>query len=354
MRSILLILTFLLSGCSAAPPEERLHDYAYRVGNAIEYKYQLKFDRTAPAFPPKRQRSLQVDEIREGLIDVLDLRRCGLLELIGERNSSLGKLAPPSQRLIYETRFLPRLRQCIIELEQSGQADADTQTLLSRLHQIEQIKRRNYARVISNAIFNSDEISRHFALQAQPLDNTAPELVNRLIPALTHFEHLAQLAQQSQWPAPEWIMQLEQDYEALYRSDFGADWLRSLLLLTQTLEQTAEAIEARLARRPICFNRKPTPQANIIRNVFQRYYAGQLQPWMSAIDRSGQTWRRQWISLIELLPTSDKIEAYITQVFGEQRGSLWLDYIEARSRHTHAWQQLLSQCGMMPGDNDEG
>ncbi len=350
MRSILLLLALLLSGCSEEGAESRLQDYAYRVGNAIQQDYRLTLDRRPPPFPAKRQRSLPVDDIREGLLEVLDLRRCGLLELIGQRNSSLGKLALPSQRLIYETRLLPRLRQCIQQLKQTEQ-DEDTRQLLTRLQHIEQIKRRNYPRVISNAVFNSDEISRQFALQASSLDQSAISSLNALMPAFTRFRHLAELSHQAQWSEPEWITQLEESYEAMYRSDFGADWLHSLLLLIQTLEQTANAIETRLARRPICFNRKPTPQANIIRNVFQRYYAGQLQPWMSAIDRSGQQWRTQWLALAAQLPTTAAMQEYLTQVFGDRPDSLWHEYIEARSRHTRAWQQLLEQCGMLPGSN---
>jgi hypothetical protein len=351
MRLILPALILLLSGCSGEGPEQQLHDYAYRVGNAIEHEYQLNLERSLPGYPPRRERLLTVTEQREGLIDVLDLRRCGLLELIGERNSSLGKLALPSQRLIYETRFLPRLRQCIDELERTEQPDEDTQELLARLRRIETVKQQNYPRVVSNAIFNSDEISRHFALQAEPLNTGSQESIVALQPALAHFRQLAEYSTRTEWRTPEWIGQLEQDYEALYRSDFGARWLQSLLLLTQTLEQTAVAIETRLARRPVCFNRRPTPQANIIRNVFQRYYAGQLQPWMSSIDRNGREWRQEWRTLVEALPVTPATYSYFNRLFGEQ-GSLWVEYIQARDHHTHAWQQLLSQCGMMPGSDE--
>ncbi|GAA0785904.1 DUF3080 family protein [Marinobacterium sediminicola] len=354
MRSILLLLIIVLSGCSDQVHEDKLRDYAYRVGNAIDSDYQLNFSLLPPPFPPKRERSLPVDEIHEGLLDVLDFRRCGLMELIGERNTSLGKLALPSQRLIYETRFLPRIRQCILDLEQIEDKDEDTLALLNRLNRIEESKRINYPLVISNAIFNSDEISQHFALKAKPLNQLALDNFNGLMQAFEPFQHLATLSERDDWDEPNWIQDLENSYETFYRSEFGADWLHSLLMLTQTLEQTAQAIEARLERRPICFNRKPTPQAEIIRNVFQRYYAGQLQPWMSIVDRTGQQWRSQWLKLVNQLPTTAPTAEYFVQLFGKQPESAWQTYLQARNRHTRAWQKLLGQCGMMPSVNNEG
>ncbi|PSL14861.1 Protein of unknown function (DUF3080) [Marinobacterium halophilum] len=349
MRSILLIIALLLSGCSAEGPEAQLKDYAKRVSNAIDYDFDVQFNHTLPAYPPKRLQQLTVTEQREGLIDVLDLRPCGLLELIGERNSSLGVMAPSSQRLIYELSFLPRLRHCIHELDRT-EANDDTENLLQRLRQIEETKHRNLPSVISNAIFSADEISAQFALNAAPLTTETLAQSSNLLPAFERFTHLANISQQAQWPEPPWTHDLETSYASFYQSDFGAGWLKSLSLLTQTLDQTANAIHARLDQRPICFNRTPTPQAAIIRTVFQRYYAQELQPWMSAVHRNGTQWRQQWLTLLEQLPTTPAVEQYFMALFGPQNGSLWQAYTEARTRHTDAWQRLLGDCGMMPGN----
>lgn len=353
MKWLLLTLTLLISGCSNGGPEALLHDYAARVSNALKYDFSLKLHVDLPHYPAKRDRALELVEIREGLLDVLDLRHCGLLELIGQRNSSLGKLALPSQRLIYETRFLPQLRGCIHTLEQDGGMDTEDLALLERLRDIERIKRDNYSGVISNALFNSDEVTRHFttASSAASFQPTTP--ISSLDSALLRFRHLSELATRDNWSTPDWIDQLETEYEAFYRSDFGIQWSRSLVLLTQTLDQTAHAIEARLNQRAICFNGKPNAQARIIRNVFNRYYAGQLQPWMSKLHRSGSLWYRHWNYLLDNLPATPEVRSYFNKLIGSQPDSLWQAYNEARHRHTQAWQRLLGQCGMMPGSAAE-
>lgn len=346
---LLLLLSLLVGGCSPPGPEAMLRDYATRVGNAIEQDVELTLTLELPAYPPRRQRLLPVREVREGLLEVLDLRRCGLLELIGERNSSLGVQALPSQRLLYETRFLPPLNACLNRLRDEQPGDPDSRELLARLEQIARIKRTNYPHVLANALFNADHISQHFARGGQPATAEQLEQVGQLLPHLQRFAQLARLSARPDWQAPDWIDDLEQSYEAFYRSDFGRRWLPALVLLTQTLEQTAAAIEARLARRPLCFNRRPTPQAQIVRNVFQRYYAGALQPWMSAVHRSGERWRSHWQPLLDTLPATEATRRYFNRLFAEHPDSLWQRYQQARQRHTRAWQRLLDQCGMLPG-----
>lgn len=346
MSSLLLVL---LSACSAETPENRLKDYAQRVANAIDYPVDLQLDATIPAYPRTRERWLEVEELREGVVDVFDLRRCGLMELIGERNSSLGKLALPSQRLLYELRFLPPLRQCIDTLASQAVRDEDEEVLLKRLQEIEQVKRQQLPRVLSNAIFNSNEMEIQFSRSHPPLSTTQAGQITALLPVLEQFEHLVALSQTPQWQLPQWSDRLEQHYGTLYAQPFGAPWLKSLTLLTQTLDQTAAAIEARLQQRPICFNNRPNNRARIIHSVFTGWYADQLQPLMSALHRSGTEWRKGLEPLYTHLPVTPALDAYFSATLSDQEDSLWQQYIKARDRHTTAWQRLLGQCGMMPG-----
>ena len=345
----LLITLLLLSGCNQDPVTSRLQDYAGRVSNAIEHDISLTLDESLPAYPAKRDRLMQITELREGLIDVLDLRRCGLLELIGERNSSLGKLALPSQRLIYEFRFMPPLRNCIQALRNSDNALSEDETeLLERLLKIEQIKQENLPLVVANAVFNSEEVVRQFALANPAADTTELMLFQHLDHPLEQLSDLAMLSRQARWHHVPDLSRLEQSFEQLHQTHFGTAWLRSLSYLTQTLEQTATAMEQRLQQRPLCFNQRPTPQARIMHNVFQKYYAAELQPWMSAVHRNGQRWRQHWASLTEQLPLTPALRAYFEQTLTGTH-SLWARYLRARDRHTRGWQELLRQCGMMPG-----
>lgn len=354
MRAMLLtalLTTLVVSGCSKPTARDMLETYTERVGNALEQEVETDFDLALsqrPAYPPRRQRLLEIPEIREGLIDVLDFRHCDLLHRIAQRNTSLGRLAPGSQRLIYELEMLPALRQCRDRLADSK--EEDLQKLNARLNTIIKIKQKSLPRLIWNALYNSEEMEQQFALGAPPLPQSEPGTVTPPTAALDHFADIARLSSEQNWQTPAYADDLEKDFEQLYRSSFGAEWLTSLILLTHTLEQTAAAIDQRLERRPVCFKQQPNNQARIIRNVFQKFYAGQFQPYLSTVERQGRLWRDYQLNITAQLPLPPVATEYFSAVFDAERpDALWHRYLNARDLHTRNWQRLLRQCGMMPG-----
>ncbi len=56
------------------------------------------------AFPELRERRVSIPETREGMLDIYALRECHITTLVAERNSTLGRVAPASQRWQYEAR----------------------------------------------------------------------------------------------------------------------------------------------------------------------------------------------------------------------------------------------------------
>lgn len=345
----LLLLTLLLTACAEPDARDMLEDYATRVGNALEEPVGLDLDQALAqraALPPRRDRLFEIATVREGLIDVLDFRHCDLLHAIAERNSALGRVATGSQRLIYELQMLPALRACRSRLDQQ---DELAPRLRARLDDIIALKQRSLPRLVWNALYTSAEMEQQFTLNSPPLPLEGHGLLAPLQPALQHFADIAALTHHDDWQPPAFTPTLEQDFEALYRSDFGARWLTSMTLLTHTLERTADAIERRLARRQICFNRQPNNRARIIRNVFQTYYAGALQPYLSLVHRQGQRWIALQQQILQPLPIPAASQDYFNALFGPGSDSLWQHYLQARDRHTRNWQQLLRQCGMMPG-----
>ncbi|KEA62796.1 hypothetical protein ADIMK_3268 [Marinobacterium lacunae] len=328
-----------------------LERYTERVGNAIEQTIQTDYQQALaqrPALPPRRLRLLEIEPINEGLIDVLDFRHCDLLHVIAERNTSLGKLAGYSQRLIYELKILPALRACHARIIDQKLDVPDRLKL--RLTQIITQKEQSFGALLWNTFYTSDEMEQQFALNQPPLPLQGVLELSSIKPALDHFVLLADLVNKSSWNTPEFGTALEEDFESLYRSNFGAQWLTSITLLTHTLERTADAIEQRLSRRPICFNNKPNNQANIIRNVFQRFYAGELQPYLSLVDRQGREWLSYHHRIMSQLPVPEAASNYFhVQLDLTAPEGIWQRYIDARDRHTRAWQRLLRQCGMMPG-----
>ena len=349
LRPLLLSsLSLLLVACGTDEATSLVERYASRTSNAIDVDIDLQLKPAAQLYSPlapRRERLAEVPEIREGLLDLIDLRHCNLMQLVSERNTSLGRVAKPSQRLIYELKILPELNRCLAAL----QTDDDKQELRAKLEQYAQTKREGFAPLLLNAIYNTDEMEQHFSFGQPPLTPGDQGYLAPLVESLERFGLLAQLSQQSNWQTPEFSEALEKDYEALYRTDFGARWISSMALLTQTLNQASVGIEQRLEGRPICFNRKQNSKSEILWNVFMKFYVGELQPYIAQVEREGKEWSRLHNAVIEPLSEIRQTELIAHYFSLTYESPVWGPYLQARQRHTEAWQTLLDQCGLRPG-----
>ena len=109
LRLIWLLAIFLL-GCdqtqeSITPTQDDLDRIASILG-------QDRRPLLASSVTPARTSSLKLSDTRISFADALELGGCGLLPLIAERNSSLGRQKQESTRLIYEWKLKAGLNQC--------------------------------------------------------------------------------------------------------------------------------------------------------------------------------------------------------------------------------------------------
>ncbi|MDX1529503.1 MAG: DUF3080 family protein, partial [Gammaproteobacteria bacterium] len=141
MLSLAAACAVLLSavGCdSATDPEAMLADYVGRVENMTEVEVLdgAGYRAALLAYPERRDRRLPLADVRIGMLDFLVLIQCGLQEIVGERNSALGKVMPVSQQLIYEHRLLVSARECRRELEDKGSNIFELQQTLDEVVRI--------------------------------------------------------------------------------------------------------------------------------------------------------------------------------------------------------------------------
>ena len=136
-------------------------------------------------------------------------------------------------------------------------------------------------------------------------------------------------------------MELQQQQWLL--SEAIGQWLQSQRLLTRVNNQVAELLEYRTNVKSLCLVGRSTPAADILNNVFYKYYAGVLQPYMSRVDRFGTAIMLDLNAVRTLVPVPDAYLTWLQQVSVE-RDKL----TRSHQRHVKAWQGILSQCGLMP------
>lgn len=344
--NLLLILTTIsLVGCREETAEDMLNDYHWRLSNVLDYPEQpLIQPPLLPYFPDKRLRWIEIEPVREGLIDVLAFRHCELLPLIAQRNSSLGKVAAPSQQMIYAIKFFAAVRDCKQQLSRQINPSNEILELQVTLDHLFSIKDKTLDAEVWNGLFGSEEFAINGSVGEQPLPLRDNGSVARSLQALKQLHQITLLLQPPRlWVLPKQLDRIEDDYEALYKNRSGGQIIKSVQLLEGQLLRTSLLIEERLASKPFCREGLHNSDVDILMNIFNRYYVAKVQPWLSYVHKSGEGWFGIQNELINLLPATTAMRDY-----QEQINQLWESFAEARARHTKAWQTLLTQCNKMP------
>ncbi len=349
------ITPLLLSGCSNEGPQALLEDYRDRVANVLEIDVTPSGDINFSTLPKKRSRYRNVEEIRSGLLDSMDFSACDLLPLIVERNSALGKVMQPSSLLSYEVRFFARLQRCHQQINSGELVVEDKITQL--IDDLYRTKSNNLDAVIWNGIFTSDEIASQFSHSKAPLPIEGHAGFEQSLRALAYLIAITEQAQSfhqtNTFTIPNEHQRHDEHFFALFSSEYGGQLQATIELLIRNLNQVSSVINRRLDKRPLCFNKRTNNKADILLNVFNRYYAGKVQPYLSTVHRQGEAW---FSSMNQLLHFGGKdrpqtMIAYQSDTYSMNApSSYWNRYQQALTGHTEAWQRVLGQCGLMPSE----
>jgi hypothetical protein len=346
MRSFLLLgCVALLMACSPANDGLALQrDYLKRLAYVLEADEPEQLSRAGLSvyrMPPRRERLLSIDEVRISLLELLiDARYCpALQQLISQRNSILGKQMQASQRLGYEGELLRSIEQCLPYLRDESSAE-----LRQSLQEISVVKRRQLPAVFFNALNASPEFEGYlrFADQALPMDTPEDSA------ALDALRQLATIGAVLPGQLPPNTEELDGHFFALYASPQGGQLITSLASLTHSLDAGSALLEERLANHPPCPTGKATERGKILQNIFIKFYAGSLQPYMAQVHQRAQPWRESLHSMAALPGMPPASRDYLQRLSGES-DSLWSAFNTATARHVRAWQQTLQSCGLAPG-----
>ncbi len=328
------LLAALATGCSMGG-EPPLDNYLTRLGRSLDTEIGPASS-ALPALP--RSRDLRIDLLPGSLniLDMLELADCRLNITIGKSNSSLGKLATHSQRLLLELEFLERAPECIDSLDPESQAE-----LIATLETAAADKRRQLAARIWNATLGGPEF-REFWKRPSRLGDY-PAGTAAAVP--TALERLGQLS--NAWLSGDYGRGHDELEPLLgtVRSGDGGALLAALELQQQSLLGADPALQARL-ERPLCFGNSPSPEGQVFDTVVRKFFVGEVQPWSVKLER-----RR-----LALLAPVAELEASLGEIsppayrdWRVQRDDLLASSTVAPRRHATALAELLESCGLRPG-----
>src|SRR5690606_8032454 len=145
---------------------------------------------------------------------------------------------------------------------------------------------------------------------------------------------------------------LDDVYQRWHARPLAGQLQRAAVLATTRLDDASRLIEARVEGRPVCARPDLRPRAaENMRGMFMSVYIGEVQPYLAEIQRA----RRELMPPLRELAAigggrSAALAGYARRTLGEaDADSVWHRFDRAVARHAEAWQALLGQCGMRPG-----
>lgn len=270
------------------------------------------------------------------VLDFLSLSGCALQVNLGRRNSSLGRTASASQRLLLDLEFLDLAPDCITQLRAT-----DNEALAQQLSMMAQTRRNELPASIYNAILAGPEFQQFWQIPAT-LDDYPTRTSSQIADTLSRLDTLTE-----GWLAGSYRTS---NYElegllAEIRAGDGGSLLRAASIQTAMLGQADAMLAAASSGAPLCGQALVSPQVEIIRNVVGRFFAEDVQRWLADVAK-----RRHL-----LMPPITALEARVNAVLPQQyrdwqseRDAQLAQIGNASRRHVSAIQNLLRDCPGMP------
>jgi hypothetical protein len=321
-----------LAGCGQSGPQQALDTYVARLENTFDTAASVPPVAATPRPPKTSELRLDLPSAKLGTLDFLALTGCEIQITIGKRNSSLGRLAGDSQRLLLELEFLQHAPECIIYMRKENKSD-----LADILEQAFDLKREQLPVLIFNATLANREYRDFWARPGEVGD----------YPAQTSSAVLSALAainlNTERWLAGDYRAD-NRDFEILLsevaRGD-GGTLLLALAVQKAYLDAANKVLHESLADGPICTAQFRSAAADILPRVVQKYFIAGVQPWSASLGR-------RYHELIPAFSLLEKqLEAALPEpylVWKQERQQIFARLTAAPAEHVALLQRVLKPC----------
>ena len=246
------------------------------------------------------------------LIDFLSLSGCELQANIAKRNTSMGRAASASQRLILDLEFL-RLAPACVTLMEEKEEDSVADTLRENI----ELRRINLPASIFAATLAGPEW-RKFWEQPMLLGSYPESASGDSAQALWELSERVKRFLGHSWSAAD------EDLEPLLstlRANSGGQLLAAAVLQSGQLKRGNEILRRASDKNTYCKNEAITEAGTITKTVVAKYFAADVQRW------SAQVSQRHY----EIQSALTALEAHITAALPQR----YLDWVAERDALLH-------------------
>lgn len=326
---LLALLVLSLAGCSDYNGDKALKKYQQRLARVLDIDSEnLPLPYAAELTAPRNLKQ-PLPDLRLDLTDAYATRHCSLDTLIGERNSSLGRVYSASKQLNYELRFLQQLQQCLTQ-------SWDNTALLEQLQQVYQLKQHSVQLAFNNMLLTDDTLRKELLgiRDSLPLNNVAGQ--SETWQALTELNLLKQFISEQNWQAAT-AVDIEQQLQLLYQYNFIGRLQHSLRQSSHQLMQLNLMLKT-ITPEQLCQPRPDKQQLEILSNIFSKFFIAEVQQYTVNL----QGYQQQLWPLLEQLYKDTPLYGALQQRFDGNYQSMRREL----TSHVRWWQTLNSQCAL--------
>lgn len=322
----------LLVACDRDERAAPFETYLQRLGRTLDVQVPAPATPALPVAPRAAKLKLPVAPGNLGALDFLAISGCAVQVTIGKRNSSLGRMARDSQRLLLELEYLALAPDCI-----AYQRDQGNDELADTLEEAWRLKHQQLPHRIFNATLGGQEYREFW--RARVPDAAYPTTAgSQVITALEAINGLT-----SRWLSGDYRAD-NLEFELLLStvaSGDGGQLMTALALQDQWLTAADRLLQQRMQRQPLCAPGYRDPAADILDNVIKKFFIGALQGDAAALGSRFHT----------LLPPLSTLESRLNTVLPEQyttwqaqRDAILREFAAAPRRHVEQLKLLRAPC----------
>ncbi|MEK0158488.1 DUF3080 family protein [Pseudoalteromonas piscicida] len=320
------LLLFTMAGCSQQPSDIAI-EYQQRLASATD----VERVHPAPLHNPEIQKvPLPTSELTISMLDIATAGHCKVTNLIAAHNNQLGKVSYPSERLKYNISFIQQAPLCI---QHPKTSDELKQTLIQAVQE----KKQQLSRYFLHMMTFERELTGLSLLIAEEVPLELPAAHSRMLEAVNE---LAELAINIDTPESLNSTTLTPALKVLSQR-FVSSLVTSVREQTRLNNAATHQLQQLGLRDSICKNGGNRKQAEIISNIFSKYYLSTLQPYQAMLSLSMEELISAWQPIHQLYQKNKIVDPLTLQQH--------LDNLKDSAKtHVKWWQKFYELCEIPP------
>ena len=271
-----------------------------------------------------------MSDTRIGFGNALELGECGLLPLIAERNSSLGRQKQESTRFIYEWKLKKGLEQCTQFAEEVW------------FQRATEAKTRDVEIAILRLLIKSEESDRIHSKLSPPFESLSASRVSYVEKSEPVLTVLLRALNNKNPPDTDAITEFEEALQRWSQTQHHGTLHRTIVETLDWLVIANEIQTAAIQQNTMCPMGTPTQRGRNLQQFVNEYFAKTVQPKLSAVMQTLDHFNTQWNAVpIASRTPEDFVNALLRLPANTQKT------LKSRlNQHIQNWQQLLQSCGL--------